>query len=130
MATQFDYGTGRRKTAISRTRLYSGTGIVEINGRKFEEYFPRKTLQMVVRQALLLTKTSEKYDVKVNVSGGGLSGQAQAIRHGISRALLSVDSAFRPVLKKAGLLTRDSRKKERKKYGLRSARARSQYSKR
>ncbi len=95
-----------------------------------EEYFPRKTLQMVVRQPLVLTKTSDRFDIKVNVKGGGVSGQAEAVRHGISRALLKVDPEFRALLKKAGFLTRDSRKKERKKYGLAAARARYQYSKR
>ncbi|MBO4316676.1 MAG: 30S ribosomal protein S9 [Mailhella sp.] len=130
MSAQFDYGTGRRKTATARTRLYSGTGSIEINGRAMEEYFPRKTLQMVVRQPLVLTKTADRFDIKVNVKGGGVSGQAEAVRHGISRALLKVDPEFRALLKKAGFLTRDSRKKERKKYGLAAARARYQYSKR
>ncbi len=130
MSAQFDYGTGRRKTATARTRLYAGTGSIEINGRAMEEYFPRKTLQMVVRQPLVLTKTSDRFDIKVNVKGGGVSGQAEAVRHGISRALLKVDPEFRALLKKAGFLTRDSRKKERKKYGLAAARARYQYSKR
>ena len=126
----FQYGTGRRKTAVSRTRLYPGDGTIIINGRDFSEYFPIKTLQMVVRQALVLTQTTESFTIKVNVSGGGLSGQAQAVRHGISRALLLVDPNFRPILKKAGLLTRDARKKERKKFGLHGARKRPQYSKR
>ena len=130
MATEFDYGTGRRKNATARTRLYAGTGAIEINGRSFENYFPRKSLQMIIRQPLVLSKMLEKVDVKVNVAGGGVSGQAEAVRHGISRALLSIDPALRGVLKKAGLLTRDARKKERKKYGLRAARARYQYSKR
>jgi small subunit ribosomal protein S9 len=130
MSTSFKYGTGRRKTATARTRLYSGTGVIEINGRPFEEYFPRKTLQMVVRQPLVLTRTLEKTDVKVNVQGGGVTGQAEAVRHGISRALLEYDPALRAQLKRAGLLTRDARKKERKKYGLAAARARYQYSKR
>ena len=130
MSTSFDYGTGRRKTATARTRLYSGSGQIEINGRPFEEYFPRKTLQMVIRQPLVLTNTLEKFDVKVNVQGGGVTGQAEAVRHGISRALLGHDPALRPKLKRAGLLTRDARKKERKKYGLAAARARYQYSKR
>lgn len=130
MPTEFDYGTGRRKNATARTRLYAGTGVIEINGRSFENYFPRKSLQMIIRQPLVLSKMLEKVDVKVNVAGGGVSGQAEAVRHGISRALLGVDPALRGVLKKAGLLTRDARKKERKKYGLRAARARYQYSKR
>ncbi|MBR4741692.1 MAG: 30S ribosomal protein S9, partial [Desulfovibrio sp.] len=123
-------GTGRRKTATARTRLYAGTGVITVNGRAFEEYFPRKTLQMIIRQPLVLTKMLDKLDVRVNVSGGGVAGQAKAVRHGISRALLSVDPELRSVLKKAGLLTRDARMKERKKYGLRAARARFQYSKR
>ena len=130
MSTSFQYGTGRRKTATARTRLYDGTGQIEINGRPFEEYFPRKTLQMVIRQPLVLTKTLEKLDVKVNVQGGGVTGQAEAVRHGISRALLEFDPSLRIALKRAGLLTRDARKKERKKYGLAAARARYQYSKR
>ena len=130
MPTSFQYGTGRRKTATARTRLYDGAGRIEINGRPFEEYFPRKTLQMVIRQPLVLTKTLEKLDVKVNVQGGGVTGQAEAVRHGISRALLEFDPSLRITLKRAGLLTRDARKKERKKYGLAAARARYQYSKR
>ena len=130
MSTNFQYGTGRRKTATARTRLYEGAGRIEVNGRPFEEYFPRKTLQMVVRQPLTLTKTLEKFDVKVNVQGGGVTGQAEAVRHGIARALLAFDPSLRTVLKRAGLLTRDARKKERKKYGLAAARARYQYSKR
>lgn len=130
MADKFNYGTGRRKNATARTRLYAGTGVVEINGRSIDNYFPRKSLQMVIRQPLVLSKLTDKFDVKVRVNGGGVTGQAEAVRHGISRALLSVDPSLRGVLKKAGLLTRDARKKERKKYGLRSARARFQYSKR
>ena len=126
----FDYGTGRRKTATARTRLYAGSGSIEINGRSLENYFPRKTLQMIIRQPLVLTKLTDKYDIKVTVRGGGVSGQAEAVRHGISRALLVADPALRGVLKRAGFLTRDSRKKERKKYGQRAARARYQYSKR
>jgi len=130
MSTEFKYGTGRRKNATARTRLYDGTGQIVVNGRPFENYFPRKSLQMIIRQPLVLTKNLEKLDVKVNVQGGGVSGQADAVRHGISRALLEVDASLRGLLKKAGLLTRDARKKERKKYGLRAARARYQYSKR
>ncbi len=130
MAAEFDYGTGRRKNATARTRLYAGSGSIEVNGRAFESYFPRKSLQMVIRQPLTLTKLLDKLDVKVTVCGGGVTGQAEAVRHGISRALLGVDPGLRGVLKKAGLLTRDARKKERKKYGLRAARARYQYSKR
>lgn len=130
MPQNFKYGTGRRKNATARTRLYEGTGQIVINGRPVENYFPRKTLQMIIKQPLVLTKQLEKFDVKVNVNGGGVTGQAEAVRHGISRALLEVDAALRGALKKAGFLTRDARKKERKKYGLRAARARYQYSKR
>ena len=130
MSTSFDYGTGRRKTATARTRLYAGGGLIVVNDRPMEEYFPRKTLQMIIRQPLVLTKTLDRFDVKVNVSGGGVSGQAEAVRHGISRALLQADPSLRAVLKRAGFLTRDARKKERKKYGLAAARARYQYSKR
>ncbi|MDR2050152.1 MAG: 30S ribosomal protein S9 [Deltaproteobacteria bacterium] len=130
MSADFNYGTGRRKNATARARLYSGNGGIQINGRPIEAYFPRKTLQMIVRQPLVLTRLLDKIDVKVTVQGGGTSGQAEAVRHGIARALLEADISLRPQLKKAGLLTRDARKKERKKYGLRSARARYQYSKR
>ena len=130
MSTEFDYGTGRRKTATARTRLYAGSGQIFINDRPFEEYFPRKTLQMIIRQPLVITKTQDRFDIRVNVCGGGVSGQAEAVRHGISRALLEVDETLRGALKRAGFLTRDDRAKERKKYGLRSARARFQYSKR
>ena len=130
MSTSFDYGTGRRKTATARTRLYAGGGQIVVNDRPMEEYFPRKTLQMIIRQPLALTKTLERFDVKVNVSGGGTTGQAEAVRHGISRALLQADPSLRAVLKRAGFLTRDARKKERKKYGLAAARARYQSSKR
>ena len=130
MSMEFKYGTGRRKNATARTRLYTGTGQITINGRTFENYFPRKSLQMIIRQPLVLTKLLEKIDVRVNVQGGGVTGQAEAVRHGISRALLGVDPELRGALKKAGFLTRDARKKERKKYGLRAARARYQYSKR
>ena len=126
----FHYGTGRRKTATARTRLYAGTGNITVNGRPYQEYFNRKTLQMVVSQPLKLVNLDDKIDVRVNVCGGGVAGQAEAVRHGISRALLVLDPALRSTLKKAGFLTRDSRKKERKKYGLRAARARYQYSKR
>ncbi len=130
MSTQFDYGTGRRKTATARTRLYAGSGNIEINGRPMEQYFPRKTLQMIIRQPLVLTKNTERFDIKVNVQGGGQAGQAAAVRHGISRALLQADAELRGILKRAGFMTRDARKKERKKYGLAAARARYQYSKR
>ena len=128
--SDFNYGTGKRKKAVARTRLYQGTGQITINDRPYEDYFPRKTLQMIVQQALKLTKNVDKFDIKVNVAGGGVAGQAQAVRHGIARALLLVDPELRGTLKKAGFLTRDARKKERKKYGQKGARARFQYSKR
>ena len=124
------YGTGRRKSSVARVRLVPGVGKVTINGRDMEEYFGLKTLELIVRQPLVLTEMVDKYDVLANVSGGGASGQAGAIRHGISRALLELDGELRPVLKKAGFLTRDSREKERRKYGLKKARKASQFSKR
>ena len=124
------YATGRRKHAVARVWLQPGNGKVEINQRTLEEYFGRETSRMVFRQPLELTETTGRFDVFVNVAGGGLSGQADAIRHGISRALIKIDTAFRPPLKKAGYLTRDARAKERKKYGQRGARARFQFSKR
>lgn len=130
MSQDFFYGTGKRKTSVSRTRLYNGTGSITVNGRELGDYFPRATLQMIIRQPLKLTKTLEKFNIACRVTGGGLSGQAQAVRHGISRALLEFDPEMRGVLKRAGFLTRDSRVKERKKYGQRGARARFQYSKR
>jgi small subunit ribosomal protein S9 len=130
MSQEFNYGTGRRKNAVARTRLYEGTGVITVNGRSIEDYFPRATLQMIIRQPLVLTKFTDKLDIKVNVQGGGIRGQAEAVRHGISRALLDRDLELRPALKSAGFLTRDARKKERKKYGLKGARARFQYSKR
>ena len=124
------YGTGRRKTSVARVRLVPGAGKVMINGRDMEEYFGLKTLELIVRQPLVLTEMVDKYDVLASVSGGGASGQAGAIRHGISRALLELDGELRPALKKAGFLTRDSREKERRKYGLKKARKASQFSKR
>jgi small subunit ribosomal protein S9 len=124
------YATGRRKHAVARVWLQPGSGKIEINHRTLEDYFGRETSRMVFRQPLELTETSGRFDVYVNVSGGGLSGQADAIRHGISRGLTKVDPAYRPALKKAGYLTRDARAKERKKYGQRGARARFQFSKR
>ena len=130
MSNDFYYGTGRRKSAVARTRIYPGSGQILVNNRPVEEYFPRATLQMIVRQPLNLTKTLGKFDIKATVDGGGVAGQAEALRHGISRALLAYDLELRSTLKRAGLLTRDARIKERKKYGLRSARARFQYSKR
>jgi small subunit ribosomal protein S9 len=130
MAEQRFYATGKRKTAVARVWLQPGTGLVTINKRPIEEYVDRPTSKMVVAQPLVLTGTLGKLDVVVNVHGGGGSGQAGAIRHGISRALLEFNPEFREVLKRAGFLTRDSRVKERKKYGKASARARFQYSKR
>lgn len=130
MALVTYYGTGRRKTSVARVRLVPGEGKVLVNGRSITEYFGRKTLQLIVRQPLNLTETVDKYDVLINVAGGGPSGQAGAVRHGISRALLLVDAEFRPALKKAGFLTRDPREKERRKYGLKKARKASQFSKR
>ena len=124
------YGTGKRKNAIARVLLKPGTGVIVVNGRPLEQYFPRPTSVMVVKQALEAVEKQADFDVTVNVWGGGESGQAGAVRHGISRALLVVDAAFRPVLKKAGFLTRDARKKERKKPGQPGPRKRFQYSKR
>lgn len=127
--TQF-WGTGRRKTAIARVRLVPGTGEITINKRSMDSYFGLETLKMTVKQPLELTETLGKYDVLVNVKGGGFTGQAGAIRHGISRALLKADANLRPALKRAGFLTRDPRMKERKKYGLKAARRAPQFSKR
>lgn len=124
------YGTGRRKSSIARVYLVPGTGNVTINKRTMDEYFGLETLKVIVRQPLVLTSTTDKYDVIVNVHGGGYTGQAGAIRHGISRALLHTDSELRPALKKEGFLTRDPRMKERKKYGLKAARRAPQFSKR
>jgi small subunit ribosomal protein S9 len=124
------YGTGKRKNAIARVLLKPGSGVITVNGRPLEQYFPRPTSVMVVKQALEAVEKQSDFDVTVNVRGGGESGQAGAVRHGISRALLVVDATLRPVLKKAGFLTRDARKKERKKPGQPGARKRFQYSKR
>jgi len=123
-------GTGRRKKSVARVRLVPGEGKVVVNKRDIENYFGLETLRVVVNQPLVLTSTKEKFDVLVNVHGGGLSGQAGAIRHGITRALLKADEALRSELKKAGFLTRDPRMKERKKYGLKKARRAPQFSKR
>jgi small subunit ribosomal protein S9 len=123
-------GTGRRKESVARVRLVAGDGRIVINGRSIDDYFNLETLKAIVRQPLVLTDTASRYDVLVNVDGGGYTGQAGAIRHGISRALLEVDSELRPALKKAGFLTRDPRMKERKKYGLKAARRAPQFSKR
>ena len=124
------YGTGRRKTSTARVFMKAGAGAVQVNGRTLEGYFANEVLRMVVRQPLQLTETVEKFDIFATVEGGGNAGQAGAIRHGISRALLEFDGALRDRLKSAGLLTRDPRKKERKKYGQKGARARFQFSKR
>ena len=124
------YGTGRCKSSVARVRLVPGEGRIVINGREINEYFPFETLILVVKQPLVATETTGSYDVLVNVSGGGFTGQAGAIRHGIARALLQADPEFRPALKSAGLLTRDARMKERKKYGLKGARRAPQFSKR
>ena len=124
------YGTGRRKKSIARVYLVPGTGNITINKRSIDEYFGLETLKVTVRQPHTATETLDKFDVLVNVHGGGTTGQAGAIRHGISRALLHADAEFRPVLKKAGFLTRDPRMKERKKYGLKGARRAPQFSKR
>ncbi len=126
----FFYGTGRRKSSVARVRLYNGTGSVKINNRDIDEYFGLDTLKLIVRQPLELTNTTGKFDVVVNVNGGGVSGQAGAIRHGVARALLQYDENLRGALKKAGFLTRDPRMKERKKYGLKAARRAPQFSKR
>ncbi|MEE1342075.1 MAG: 30S ribosomal protein S9 [Lachnospiraceae bacterium] len=130
MANTRFYGTGRRKSSIARVYLVPGTGKITINKRDMDQYFGLDTLKLIVRQPLEATSTSEKYDVIVNVRGGGFTGQAGAIRHGISRALLHADAEYRPILKKAGFLTRDPRMKERKKYGLKAARRAPQFSKR
>ena len=124
------YGTGRRKSSIARVYLTPGKGNITINKRDIDDYFGLETLKVILRQPLTATETVEKYDVKVTVKGGGYTGQAGAIRHGIARALLQVDEEFRPTLKKAGYLTRDPRMKERKKYGLKAARRAPQFSKR
>jgi small subunit ribosomal protein S9 len=124
------YGTGRRKTSTARVYLRPGGGEVVVNRKPFDRYFPNETLRMIIRQPLQLTETSAKFDVLVNVSGGGPTGQAGAIRHGITRALLEFNADLRPALKQAGLVTRDPRIKERKKYGQKGARKRFQFSKR
>lgn len=130
MAEAIYYGTGRRKTSVARVRLVPGQGNITINRRSMDDYFGLQTLELIVKQPLELTGTTSAYDVIVSVKGGGHTGQAGAIRHGISRALLEVDANYRKVLKSAGLLTRDPRMKERKKYGLKKARKASQFSKR
>ena len=124
------YGTGRRKAAVARVRLYPGTGTIVINGKLFEEVFSRPVYQAIVRQPLLLTETLDKFNVQVKINGGGNTGWAGAIAHGIARALVVADEQYKPILRKSGLLTRDSRVKERKKYGLKRARKAPQYTKR
>ncbi len=124
------YGTGRRKTSTARVYLRPGSGDIKVNRRAFDEYFPNEALRMIIRQPLSLTDTVGKFDILVNVDGGGTAGQAGAVRHGITRALLEFNADLRPTLKKAGLVTRDPRKKERKKYGQKGARKRFQFSKR
>ena len=129
-STPYFYGTGRRKKSVARVRVYAGTGKITINKRDIDEYFGLETLKLVVRQPLALTGLTEKFDIVCTVAGGGVTGQAGAIRHGLSRALLQYDENLRPALKKAGFLTRDPRMKERKKYGLKGARRAPQFSKR
>lgn len=126
----FLYGTGRRKNSVARVRLYPGTGVITINGRDIDDYFGLETLKLIVRQPFNVTNTLGRFDIVATVTGGGVSGQAGAIRHGLARALLQSGEDFRPILKKAGFLTRDPRMKERKKYGLKAARRAPQFSKR
>ncbi len=129
-AKPYFYGTGRRKKSVARVRVYAGTGSVVINGRTIDDYFGLETLKLIVNQPFEVTETMGKFDVVCTAAGGGISGQAGAIRHGIAKALLQVDEAYRTPLKKAGFLTRDPREKERKKYGLKAARRAPQFSKR
>ncbi|HIW03200.1 MAG TPA: 30S ribosomal protein S9 [Firmicutes bacterium] len=124
------WGTGRRKKAVARVRLMPGSGVIEVNKHSLDDYFGLETLKLIVNQPLVLTESAGKLDIYVNVRGGGATGQAGAIRHGISRALIELDEAYKPALKKAGFLTRDPRMKERKKYGLKKARKAPQFSKR
>ena len=129
-AKPYFYGTGRRKKSVARVRLYPGTGAITVNGKTVDEYFGLETLKLIIAQPFGVSETEGKFDVVANVAGGGLSGQAGAIRHGIARALVAADAENRPALKKAGFLTRDPRMKERKKYGLKGARRAPQFSKR
>ena len=124
------YGTGRRKSSVARVFMTPGTGNITINGRTVDDYFGLETLKVIMKQPLVATQTTDQFDLKITVKGGGYTGQAGAIRHGIARALCEADAEFRPVLKKAGYLTRDPRMKERKKYGLKAARRAPQFSKR
>ncbi|TZE82753.1 30S ribosomal protein S9 [Calorimonas adulescens] len=126
----FYYGTGRRKNAVAKVRLYPGTGSITVNGRNVDDYFRLETLKQIIRQPLELTNSLNRFDIVVDVLGGGISGQAGAIRHGIARALVEAEPGLRPVIKKAGFLTRDPRMKERRKYGLKKARKAPQFSKR
>ncbi|MXS82454.1 MAG: 30S ribosomal protein S9 [Nitrosomonadaceae bacterium] len=130
MATQYNYGTGRRKSAVARVFIKPGKGAIIINDKPIDVYFSRETGRMIARQPLELTNNANTFDIMVNIHGGGESGQAGAVRHGITRALIDYDSALKPVLSKAGLVTRDAREVERKKVGLRKARRRKQFSKR
>jgi small subunit ribosomal protein S9 len=130
MIGQFHYGTGRRKSAVARVFMKAGKGAITVNGKPVDQFFARETGRMIVRQPLVITNNLENFDIMVNVMGGGESGQAGAVRHGITRALIEYDAAFKPDLKKAGLVTRDAREVERKKVGLRKARRRKQFSKR
>ncbi|MBQ6875402.1 MAG: 30S ribosomal protein S9 [Lachnospiraceae bacterium] len=129
-AKPYFYGTGRRKSSVARVRLFPGSGVITINGKDIDDYFGLETLKLIINQPFGVTNTIGKYDIVANVNGGGISGQAGAIRHGVSRALLLADDSYRTLLKKAGFLTRDPRMKERKKYGLKAARRASQFSKR
>ena len=129
-AKPYFYGTGRRKKSVARVRIIPGTGVVTINGRSIDDYFGLETLKLIVNQPFGVTGTNGKFDIVANVAGGGISGQAGAIRHGVARALLAADANYRPALKAAGFLTRDPRMKERKKYGLKAARRAPQFSKR
>ncbi|MBQ9080279.1 MAG: 30S ribosomal protein S9 [Clostridia bacterium] len=129
-AKPYFYGTGRRKKSVARVRLVPGTGVITINGRDIDDYFGLETLKLIVNQPFGVTETTGKFDIIARVAGGGISGQAGAIRHGVARALLTADESYRSALKAAGFLTRDPRMKERKKYGLKAARRASQFSKR
>ncbi len=123
-------GTGRRKSSVARVYMSAGTGVITVNGKSLDQYLPQEVLRMVVKSPLVITNTEDQFDININVYGGGLTGQAGAMRHGIARALLEAGEDYRPVLKSAGFLTRDSRAKERKKYGLKGARRAPQFSKR
>ena len=129
-AKPYFYGTGRRKKSVARVRVYPGTGSITVNGKDIDEYFGLETLKLIINQPFGVTGTTGKFDIVVNVNGGGISGQAGAIRHGIARALVLADETYRPALKQAGFLTRDPRMKERKKYGLKAARRAPQFPKR